>query len=98
MPDGSVTTNSYQEASITVTDPAGKWKKSINDAIGNLIGVTEPIPGGGTDLVTTYTDDVLDHLTGVSMMRDGDTQTRSFTWSGMDMVSATNPENGTITY
>jgi YD repeat-containing protein len=26
------------------------------------------------------------------------TQTRTFTWSGADLVSTTNPENGTVNY
>ena len=66
--------------------------------MGNLVTVTEPDPGGGANLITSYTYDVLNHLTGVSMPRNGYTQTRSFTCSGMDLVSATNPENGTVTY
>ena len=32
------------------------------------------------------------------MVRDGYTQTRTFLYSGPDLVSATNPENGTVTY
>jgi YD repeat-containing protein len=32
------------------------------------------------------------------MPRSTGTQTRTFTWSGQDLASATNPENGTVTY
>ena len=32
------------------------------------------------------------------MPRSTGTQTRSFTYSGSDMLTATNPENGTVTY
>ena len=32
------------------------------------------------------------------MPRNEGTQTRTFQWSGSDLVSATNPENGTVTY
>jgi hypothetical protein len=30
--------------------------------------------------------------------RGSATQTRTFTWSGNDLASATNPENGTVSY
>src|SRR5205823_14509438 len=32
------------------------------------------------------------------MARNGVTQTRTFVYSGTDLISATNPENGTVTY
>ncbi len=52
---------------------------------------------------TTYTYDILNHLIQVSMPRGANTQTRTFTYNvgttvGIDLLSATNPENGTITY
>lgn len=94
-PDGSATRYSYQGNQTTVTDPAGKWKTFTNDAMGNLVTVTEPNPAGGSNLVTSYTYNVLSQLTQVSMPRTEGTQTRTFQWSGSDMVSATNPENGT---
>ena len=81
-----------------MTAPAGKWKTFTNDAMGNLVTVTEPNPAGGSNLVTSYTYNVLSQLTQVSMPRAEGTQTRTFQWSGSDMVSATNPENGTVTY
>src|SRR5581483_8125260 len=40
----SVTHYAYQGNQTTVTDPAGKWKKMTNDAMGNLVTVTEPDP------------------------------------------------------
>jgi YD repeat-containing protein len=44
-PDGATTTYLYQGNATTITDPAGKWKKYITDALGNLIQVVEPNPG-----------------------------------------------------
>jgi YD repeat-containing protein len=96
-PDNSATTYVYQGNQTTVTDPAGKWKTFTTDAFGNLIAVTEPNPGGGA-VATNYTYTALNQLTRVSMPRDGYTQLRTFAWSGIDMTSATNPENGTVTY
>jgi YD repeat-containing protein len=97
-PDGaSIRQYSYQGNSTTVTDPAGKWKTSTVDAYGNLIVLTEPNPAGGT-LTTNYTYTPVNQLTGVSMTRGNVTQTRTFLYNGSDMTSATNPENGAVTY
>jgi YD repeat-containing protein len=54
-------------------------------------------------MVTTYTYNTANQLIGVSMPRHlstggNYTQTRSFQRSGSDLVSSTNPENGTVTY
>ena len=46
---------------------------------------------------TTYTYDFLNQLTNVSMQTASGTQTRSFTYNGLDRISETNPENGTVT-
>src|SRR4051794_13830950 len=37
-------------------------------------------------------------MVGVSMTRGAVTQTRTFVYTGMDLTSAMNPENGTVTY
>ncbi len=71
------------------------------NALGQLTQVNEPNPAGGSDYVTTYTYDTLGHLTGVSMPRPSGTQTRTFNYGnppGAQLLSATNPENGTVTY
>ncbi|MBZ5610115.1 MAG: hypothetical protein LAP38_17780, partial [Acidobacteriia bacterium] len=101
-PDGSTTSYAYAANTVTVTDPAGKWKKFSMDALGNLTQVQEPDPSLGT-VSTSYTYDILSHLTGVSMTRNGSTQTRTFNYTngstvGALLLSATNPENGTVNY
>ena len=79
-PDGaSTTTYLYSGNTVTVTDAAGKWKTMAMDGVGNLTQVTEPSPVGGS-YTTTYSYDVLNHLTEVSMPRDGNTQTRTFNY------------------
>ena len=90
------TTYAYAGNTVTVTDPAGKVKAFTLDAFGNLVGVFEDPSGLG--YTTTYTYDVLNHLTGVSMTRSTGTQTRSWSYTGNFLMSATNPENGTISY
>jgi YD repeat-containing protein len=47
----SKTTYVYLGNTVTVTDPAGKWKKFTMDAFGNLTSVVEPDPALG--IVTT---------------------------------------------
>ena len=104
-PDGSVTRTeyltvygSYTGNLVRVTDAALKWKIQQTDALGNLVRVIEPDPAGGADWITNYTYDALGHLTGVSMARSNGTQTRTFAYTGADLTSVTNPENGTVTY
>jgi uncharacterized protein RhaS with RHS repeats len=48
-PPGNAEFTSYEYGWTTVKtiDPKGKWKKFENDALGNLITVWEPRPGGG---------------------------------------------------
>ena len=58
----------------------------------------EPDPAGGADWVTTYTYDAVGHVISVSMPRSNGIQTRTFAYSGADLISATNPENGMVTY
>jgi YD repeat-containing protein len=102
QPDGVSTTHyAYSGNVTTVTDPAGNWKQFTTDVSGNLVTVTEPDPSNppsGT-VSTTYTYDWMNHVTGVSMTRAGTTQTRSFVYdSAGRLTSATNPENGTVSY
>jgi YD repeat-containing protein len=105
-PDGT-SNNYYSYVGNTsqATDPAGKWKNFTMDAFGNLTKVIEPDPlnqPSGT-LTTTYAYDILNHLTTVTMPRATGTQTRTFNYTtgttvGTLLLSATNPENGTVTY
>ena len=95
-PDSSTSTYLYSGATVTTTDPAGKWKKFLTDAAGNLTQVNEPNPAGGADFLTNYVYDVLDRLGTVSMPRSNGTQTRKFNYTGALMTSTTNPENGTV--
>jgi YD repeat-containing protein len=97
-PDGSSTTTyGYQGNTVTVTDPAGKWKTFTMDAFGHLTQVAEPNPAGGSNYVTSYAYDAWDNVSQVSMPRPSGTQTRTFTYNGKLLMSATNPENGTVT-
>jgi hypothetical protein len=65
------------------------------DAYGNVVQVTEPNPAGGT-FVTNYSYTLGNQLTQVSMTRGNVTQTRTYLYNGSDLISSTNPENGTM--
>jgi RHS repeat-associated protein len=106
QPDGaSTTTYSYSGNQTTATDPAGNWKQFAKDVQGNLITVLEADPNNaplGTQM-TSYTYDWMNNLIGVTMTRgvapNAVTQTRTFVYADFGLLtSATNPENGTVTY
>ena len=110
LPDNSVTQYIYDDmvagtdppaSYVRVIDPALKQKRYQMDRFGHLTRAVEDPTG--LAYATTYTYDVLDHLTQVQQTRGSTTQTRTFNYkSGTTLTpflqSATNPENGTVTY
>src|SRR5207302_6046052 len=62
------------------------------------ISVVEPDTPHNFNNSTTYTYNATNQLTKVTMLTVSGTQIRTFTWNGTDLASATNPENGTVTY
>ena len=99
LPDNSTTIYTYTGNTVTVTDPAGKWKTYTSDVFGNLVQVTEPNPAGGDNYQTYYTYNLRNQLTGVSMPRGGATQTRTFTYNDdAQLTQSVNPETGTVNY
>jgi hypothetical protein len=97
-PDGSVTQYSYYANQVTIWDAAMKWKTQTFDALGNLGNMTEPDTPNGFTNSTTYTYDGLNNLSLVTMQTASGTQQRMFTYSGLDLTSQFNPENGTVYY
>jgi YD repeat-containing protein len=100
-PDNAVVTTAYSGNAVTVTDQAGKVRRSITDGLGRLARVDEPdgnnnLDSGGSPVQPTYYSyDVLDDLIGVSQ----GVQTRTFVYDSLKrLTSATNPESGTVTY
>ena len=96
------TTTAYDAEYTTVTDPAGKTRRSRLDGLGRLVRVDEPTgsPGalGTTDSpnqATTYGYNALDNLTRVTQ----GSQTRTFAYDSLSrLTSAANPESGAIAY
>ena len=96
-PDGTVTSYVYNANQTEILD-ASAWKNQTMDALGNLINLLEPDTPNGYNNSTTYSYNGLNQLTNVTMATASGTQTRTFAYTGLDMTSTTNPENGTVTY
>jgi|GEM_PF-1516109 len=86
---------------VTVTDQAGKLRRSITNALGQLVRVDEPNDQNQLGTVaspnqaTNYSYDTLNNLTSVNQ----GAQTRTFTYNSLSrLTSATNPESGTMNY
>ncbi|MGD9560857.1 MAG: RHS repeat domain-containing protein [Pyrinomonadaceae bacterium] len=85
----------------TVTDQAGKLRRSITNGLGQLIRVDEPNSSNQLGTIssptqaTNYTYDTLNNLTIVTQ----GSQTRTFTYSSLSrLLNASHPESGTISY
>jgi len=92
-PDNAAVGTSYSGNTVTVTDQAGRARKSVADALGRLTTVYED--PSSLNYSTSYTYDVLNDLTTVSQ----DSQTRTFLYDSLKrLTSATNPESGIVTY
>jgi RHS repeat-associated protein len=90
-PDGAVVSTSYSGSQVTVTDQAGKQRRSVSDSLGRLTSVVED--PAGLNYQTTYGYDVLGSLTTVVQGQ----QTRTFVYDSLKrLTSATNPESGTV--
>lgn len=92
-PDTATVTTVYQGNQTTVTDQAGKARRSFTDALGRLTTVVED--PAGLNYTTGYLYDTLDNLTTVAQ----GAQTRTFTDDSLSqLIEATNPESGNIKY
>jgi RHS repeat-associated protein len=97
---GTVTT-AIDSNIATVTDQAGKQRRSMTNGLGQLIRVDEPNDAGDLGTVTSpnqataYSYDTLNNLVTVNQ----GVQTRSFHYDSLSRLKqATNPESGTISY
>lgn len=97
---GVVTSGSAIGTSVTVKDQALKERRSVTNALGQLIRVDEPTTSGlgsvsSPNQYTTYGYDLLNNLTNVYQ----GFQTRTFSYDAASRLkTAVNPESGTISY
>jgi len=87
----------------SATDEAGNTKYTCSDGLNRLTSVTEPDPAsGGPGTVTTYGYDNLSNLASVDVAGQPTLSCghmRCFTYNNLSrLISASNPESGTITY
>jgi RHS repeat-associated protein len=88
-PDNALVTTSYSANTVTVTDQAGKARKSVTDALGRLTSVFEDPKTGGLNYETTYTYDTLDNLVKVTQ----GSQQRFFMYDSLKrLIRTRNPE------
>ena len=110
---GSIT-SSYSANATTLTDQAGRVRRSLVDPLGRLIRVDEPNNAGQLGNMDTpiqptiYGYDVLGNLT--SVQQPGTTaeqcggapncsQTRTYAYSSLSrLLTSSNPESGTVIY
>jgi RHS repeat-associated protein len=97
------TYSSPVSVSANLTLIAYAYESGMTDSPITSGGYTVQSSGGGAVYLTNYTYDMLGHLTQVSMPRGATTQTRTFNYTtgttvGAHLLSATNPENGTVSY
>jgi RHS repeat-associated protein len=99
--DGAKVTTSYVGNMATVTDQAGRVKRSMTNAQGRLVRVDEPDSLGNLGSAatpvqsTSYTYDVLGNL----LTTTQGAQTRSLGYDSLGrLTSSTNPESGTVNY
>lgn len=88
-PDGAAVTTAYSGNTVTVTDQAGKKRRSETDALGRLTKVTEDPTSGGLNYDTTYLYDALDNLRQVTQ----GAQNRYFSYDSLSrLIRAKNVE------
>lgn len=98
---GGAVTFSYSGNCTTMTDQAGKSRKSCIDGLGRLTQVFED--PAGLNYETDYTHDALNNLLTVKQ-KGGSTnsanwRTRTFIYDSLSrLTQATNPESGTVSY
>lgn len=107
-PDNAEVTTAYAISTsgtlgtvVTVTDQAGKKRRSLTNGLGQLVRVDEPNDAGSLGTITSpvqstaYSYDTLNNLVTVNQ----GAQTRTFQYDSLSRLKqATNPESGTISY
>jgi RHS repeat-associated protein len=91
----------YSGNTTTVTDQAGKSRKSVTDGLGRLTTVFED--PSALNYETDYTYDMLDNVITVTQKggsaNSANWRTRTFTYNSLSrLTQAVNPESGSVSY
>ncbi len=92
-PDGAATQYACQNNRTTITDPAGKDRRTVTNGLGQLAQVYEN--PSGLNLLTTYSYNGANSLLVVN--QSGVTRSFGYDWL-QRLTSAHNPESGTVLY
>ncbi len=96
-PDNAQVKTAYSGNQTTVTDQAGRQRKSLTDALGRLTAVYES--PANYNYQTSYSYDTLGNLRTVVQGTSPQLQTRQFVYNSLSqLTSAANPESGLVTY
>src|SRR5204862_1211504 len=82
--DHAVVSTGYALNTVTVTDQAGKKRKSVTDALGRLVEVFEDPDPNGLNYLTSYEYDTLDNLTKVTQGN----QTPTFVYDSLKRLTS----------
>jgi RHS repeat-associated protein len=94
-PDAAQVVTTYSGNQVTVQDQAGKQRRSVTDALGRLTQVIEAPNSASFNYQTDYAYDALGNLRTVVQGQ----QTRSYSYDSLSrLISAANPESGTVSY
>jgi len=101
--NSTVSTDYSQFPSVTVTDETGRLRRDQTDALGRLTMVWEPDGSGNLSYETDYQYDTLDNLIHVDQKGNdpnpANWRTRTFSYDSLSrLLTASNPESGTIQY
>ena len=95
LQDNSQTTFSYSTNTATVTDPAGKARKSVADGLGRMTSVYEPDSSNNLTVQTSYSYNILGLLTGATQ----GAQTRTYAYDDLGRASSVKtPETNQAAY
>jgi RHS repeat-associated protein len=92
-PDNAVVATTYSGNQVTVTDQAGKQRRSVSDALGRLIQVYED--PNNLNYLTSYTYNAEDDL--ITINQGNQTRTQVYD-SLKHLTSTVNPESGAVAY
>ena len=102
QPDGNTISSSFSANCVTLTDEAGKVRKSCTDGLGRPTSTFEPDSTLALNWETDSAYDALNNVVSITQKGGADSsqwRTRTFAYDGLSrMTQAVAPESGTTNY